>query len=224
MITIVMAYYNNPTMLERHLEEWEKYPDGFQAVIVDDGSEEPALPILKNCPIPVQLYRVLIDKPWNQNGARNLGMTYAEGWCLLTDMDHLLTNEEARKIKIEDYHSNLAYKPLRVLPDGSEYKRHPNTYLMTKDLYWSCGGYDEDFCGWYGTDATFRRQLGKALTETDNFALTLYGREVIHDANTRTLGRKGSEYHVSNNNVLTGKKKYGGEPVKPLQFPWTRQI
>ena len=224
MITIVMAYYNNPTMLERHLEEWEKYPDGFQAVIVDDGSEEPALPILKNCPIPVQLYRVLIDKPWNQNGARNLAMTHAEGWCLMTDVDHLLTSEEARKIKIEEYHSSLAYKPRRVKPDGSEYKRHPNTYLLTKDLYWSCGGYDEDFCGHYGTDATFRRHLGKSITNTDQFALTLYGRDVIHDASTRTLGRKGTEYHVSNSPRLRDKRKNGGEPIPPLQFPWERQL
>ena len=58
MITIVMAYYNNPTMLEKHLREWEKYPKGFQAIIVDDGSEEPALPILQDCPIPVQLYKI----------------------------------------------------------------------------------------------------------------------------------------------------------------------
>jgi hypothetical protein len=225
MITIVMAYYNNPTMLEKHLEEWAKYPKGFQAIIVDDGSRQPALPVLKGKqPIPIQLYRVLKDKPWNQNGARNLAMAHAEGWCLLTDMDHLLTADEARKIKIEDYHKDRAYKPLRVKPDGSEYKRHPNTYLMHRDLYWACGGYDEDFCGYYGTDATFRRQLGSNITETDSFALTLYGREVIHDASTRTLGRKKSKYHVSNNPRLVSKRKYGGEPIPPLNFEWERQL
>jgi hypothetical protein len=222
MITIVMAYYNNPTMLKRHLEEWEKYQGGFQAIIVDDDSEEPALPILKDCPIPVQLYRVLIDKPWNQNCARNLGMTHAEGWCLMTDMDHLLTVEESSKIHLGN--PMRAYKPRRVLPDGSEYKRHPNTYLLTKDLYWSCGGYDEAFCGYYGTDSTFRNQLGKRIVNTDSFALTLYGRDVIHDASTRTLGRKGSEYYVGSNPHMKRRRKYGGTKVRQLNFPWERQL
>jgi glycosyltransferase involved in cell wall biosynthesis len=225
MITIVMAYYDNPTMLERHLREWEKYPKGFRAIIVDDGSKDAALPILKDsCPIPAQLYRVLIDKPWNQNGARNLAMTHATGWCLMTDMDHLLTVEEAKKICLEDYNENCAYKPLRRKADGEPYKRHPNSYLLTKDLYWDAGGYDEEFCGYYGTDATFRRQLGSRIVETDNFALTLYGREVIPDASTRTLGRKGSKYHVSNNKELVVKRKHGGRPIPPLNFPWVRQL
>lgn len=224
MITIVMAYYNNPTMLKRHLQEWANYPEGFQAIIVDDGSKERAAPILKDCPIPVQLYRVLIDKPWNQNGARNLGMTHADGWCLMTDMDHLLTVEEAHKINLSDYSADNAYKPLRQKANGEPYKRHPNSYLLTQDLYWSVGGYDEEFCGWYGTDATFRRQLGNRIIETDNFALTLYSREVIHDASTRTLGRKDSKYHVSNNRKLARKRKYGGEPMQPLQFPWIRLL
>jgi len=225
MITIVMAYYNNPTMLKRHLEEWEKYPKNFRAIIVDDGSKEPALPILQdNCPIPTQLYRVKIDKPWNQNCARNLAMTHATGWCLITDMDHLLTVEEANKINLKDYNKNKAYKPLRKEVDGSNYKRHPNTYLMTSDLYWSVGGYDEAFCGYYGTDATFRRQLGERILDTDNFSVVRYGRETIHDASTRNLGRKGSKYHVSSNPDLLLRRKYGGKAVKSLDFPWEKQL
>jgi hypothetical protein len=224
MITIVMAYYNNPTMLERHVEEWAKYEEGFRAIIVDDGSQKPALPILQDCPIPVELYRILIDKPWNQNGARNLAMTHAEGWCLMTDMDHLLTVDEAKKINLAKYSTRRAYRPLRQKPNGEPYKRHPNSYLLTRTLYWKAGGYDEDFCGWYGTDSTFRRQLGNNIIDTNGFALTLYGREVIADASTTTLGRKDSSYHVRNNPLLREKRKQGGKAIPPLNFPWERQL
>jgi hypothetical protein len=47
---------------------------------------------------------------------------------------------------------------------------------------------------------------------------------VIHDASTRTLGRKKSKYHVSNNPRLVHKRKYGGEPIPPLNFEWERQL
>jgi hypothetical protein len=225
MITIVMAYYNNPTMLKRHIEEWKEYPKGFRAIIVDDGSEEAALPILKeNCPIPLQLYRITVDKPWNQNCARNLAMTHSRGWCLMTDMDHLLTIEEANKINLEDYQEQYAYKPLRRRANGDPYdKRHPNSFLLTHDLFWEVGGYNENTCGWYGTDSMFRKKLKNRTLETSLFALNLY-EGVIEDAITRTYGRKDSHYHLANNKRLIKDIKQNNLPTTSLNFPWIRQL
>lgn len=235
MITIVMAYYNNSGMLERHLDEWSRYPKGtYKAILVDDGSPRtPAIDVLQGMrmeefPVEIELYRILQDKPWNQNGARNLGMTHSSDFCLLTDMDHLLSVEDADRLtKAHDeqraFQRKYAYKPLRKLAIGNTpYKRHPNTYLMHHELYWKVGGYDEDFCGYYGTDATFRRVLDNKIVETDLFALTLFGREVIPDASTVDYGRKGTEYHVSNSERLRKKRKYGGDPIPPLNFEWKK--
>lgn len=227
-----MAYYENGTMLDRHMVEWAGYSTECKAklniILVDDGSpKDPALSHIKDVGISIQLYRIKKDIPWNQNGARNLAMTHADkGWCLLTDMDHLLPSNQLKKIFKVDWNLNQAYRPLRVKVDGSEYKRHPNTYLMTRKSYWGVGGYDESFAGYYGTDSTFRRRLNRTvkLIDTDHFHFVLYGREDIPDASTNPdrYGRKGTKFYVSHNKKLNLRKKLTPKPIAPLNFEWER--
>lgn len=231
-ITIVMAYYENGGMLDRHLFEWQTYSDEvkdrFKAVIVDDGSsKDPAFNHLDQnaLPISISLFRILKDIPWNQNGARNLGMSVSDGWCLITDMDHLLTADQAAILCRKKLRADCFYVPLRRRAITMEpYKRHPNSYLLTKELYWLAGGYDESYAGYYGTDSTLRRRLagkGKRI-ESDDWALTLFGREVIPDASTTAYGRKDSPYHISNNPELNARKALNPKPIPPLNFPWER--
>jgi len=232
-ITLVMAYYENGGMLDRHLFEWQTYPDEikdcFQAIIVDDGSlKDPAINhfcLDAQQPLSLSLYRILKDIPWNQNGARNLGMTVSDGWCLITDMDHLLTADQAAILCRKKLQIDRFYVPLRKRAITDEpYKRHPNSYLLTNKTYWAAGGYDESYAGYYGTDSTFRRRLsdkGKRI-ESNDWALTLFGREVIADASTTTYGRKGSAYHISNNPELNARKGLNPKPIPPLNFPWER--
>ena len=228
-ITLVMAYYENGGMLKRHFEEWNKYPDGdFKIILVDDGSpKDPAINNIQKTKFPLELYRINVDIPWNQNGARNLGMTRSNGWCLLTDMDHMLSVEQFEVLQNRMLNPDTHYVPGRKKADGTWYKRHPNSYIMHRDLYWKAGGYDEAFSGHYGTDSTFRRQLGKASKRVElgeQFYLTLYGRDVISDASTTAYGRKGSEYQVSKNPVLRERKRTGPPPIPPLNFPWKKLL
>jgi predicted glycosyltransferase involved in capsule biosynthesis len=228
-ITLVMAYYENGGMLDRHFEEWKTYPKkDFKVILVDDGSQnDPAINHIKKAKFPVELYRIKIDIPWNQNGARNLGMTHANGWCLLTDMDHLLSKDQFETLYKLKLSKDTHYVPGRKKANGEWYKRHPNSYIIHKDTYWKAGGYDEAFCGYYGTDATFRRQLGntsKRVELEETFYLTLYGREVIADASTRNYGRKGTKYHTSRNPKLRARKRLNTLPIPPLNFPWERLI
>ena len=227
--TLVMAYYENGGMLDRHFEEWKTYPKkDFKVILVDDGSQnDPAINHIQKTDLPVELYRIKIDIPWNQNGARNLGMTHAEGWCLLTDMDHLLSKSQFEILYKLNLNKDIHYVPGRCKADGAPYKRHPNSYIVHKDLYWKAGGYDETFSGYYGTDSTFRRQLvnvSERIELEDRFYLTLYGREYIADASTRNYGRKDSKYHVSRHPELNDRKKKGSIPIPPLNFPWERQL
>lgn len=225
--TLVMAYYENGEMLDRHFQEWATYPDfPFKVILVDDGSgKDPAINHIKESEFPLELYRINTDIPWNQNGARNLGMTRAEGWCVLTDMDHLLSKDQFEKLYTLKLSSDVHYVPGRRRADGAVYKRHPNSYVLHKDLYWKAGGYDEAFSGYYGTDSTFRRQLAKVSDRVEfgeQFYLTLYGREVIPDASTTNYGRKDSKYHVSRNPEIAQRKRKCPPPVPPLNFPWER--
>lgn len=233
-LTLVMAYYENGGMLDRHFAEWAKYSEKvkqkLKIIIVDDGSpNDPALSHIKDVGISVSLFRIKQDIPWNQNGARNLAMTHVDkGWCFLTDMDHLLPKDQVPLVLRANWDINFAYRPLRIKPDGSLYKRHPNTYLLTKKAYWKVGGYDEAYAGYYGTDSTFRRRLKRKykLIDTDLFHVVLYGREDITDASTQPerYGRKGSTFHVSHNKKLRARKKVSPPPIEPLNFDWEKVI
>lgn len=231
MITLIYAYFENGQMLDRHLEEWNLYSakENFSAIIVDDCSKrDPAIDHLKNIdfPFPIQLYRINTDIPWNQNGARNLAMTHAQGWCLMTDMDHLLSAENAQDLTETVLDPNKAYRPARTRAvDGLPYKPHPNSYILTQELYWKAGGYDEAFCGYYGSDSTFRSQLLKIAEKIDlEIPLILFGKEVIADASTVDYGRKGSDYHVLAHPEIRKRKKQNLDPIPPLNFEWKRLI
>lgn len=228
-LTLVMAYYENGKMLERHFKEWQSYPKkDFKIILVDDGSKkDPALNHIKETQFPLELYRINVDIPWNQNGARNLGMTHADGWCLITDMDHLLSKKQFETLYSLDLDSDIHYVPGRKKINGEWYKRHPNSYVLTRTLYWKAGGYDESFSGYYGTDSTFRRQLisvSERIELQKKFYLTLFSRQDIKDASTRNYGRKGSEYQVGRNPELAERKRLGPPPIPPLNFPWERLL
>lgn len=243
-ITIVMAYYENPTMLALHLEEWEAYPDEYRArmraIIVDDGSpRSPAADVFKAAgyktehrlgaglplPFPVNLFRVVPNIPWNQDGARNLGMRKLRTeWALLTDMDHVLRHEQLPGLFGLDVEPRLYYMPNRCETNGLAVHPHPNSYLMRHGDFWEMGGYDEDFAGSYGSDGNFRRcARGAGLVErgTSAFHLTVYRTEDCFDANTKDFERKGSKYHVGNIPHLRAKARgplY--KATNPIRFEW----
>src|SRR5690606_5643815 len=102
-ITLVVPYYRQPQMLARQLDAWGAYSDDvrqrFRFILVDDGSPEPALPIVRASGLAVEVYRVLVDIMWNQHGARNLGAQLArDGWLLMIDVDHVLLAENAERL------------------------------------------------------------------------------------------------------------------------------
>lgn len=229
-ITLVYAYYENGGMLDRHLQEWSDYrlKGKFRAIIVDDGSsKDSAIDHLDGIDVgfPIELYRINEDIPWNQDGARNLGMTHTDGWCMITDMDHLLNVKNAKKLATREYDSESFYTFRRELQDGSKYHNHPNSYFLTRDMYWKAGGYDESFRGFYGSDSVFQHQL-ESITNPHRLpiSLTLFSREDIPDASTTIYGRKDTEYHISRNPELLWRRKVKPGPIPPLNFEWERLL
>lgn len=227
MLSLIMAFYRNQPMLDRHLEVWGSYPEavkaGLRIYVVDDGSPDPA--VVRDVGLDLRVYRIKQNIPWNWYGARNLAMSESpDDWRLMTDMDHLLEPDQAEALLAMPKAKGKFYMPQRRWPDGSLYhKRHPNSFVVHRDDFWACGGYDEDFAGYYGSDSTFRRNLSAFAerVDTDAFFLTHY--EGYEGANTTDFGRKGSEYHAPRVPRLQAKRK--GKPYvaqNPLRFDWVR--
>lgn len=209
MLTLAMAYYDNGFMLRRHYATWKAWPcrirNSVRVIIVDDGSQEaPAAHVPRPYGLPeVQIYRVTEDRPWHQNGARNLAAHVApEGWMLLTDMDHLLTAESAGMLlrALPGLDEGTVYMFDRIEADSGEPtlgkdgnpKPHPNSFLMTRAMFWKIGGYDERTCGQYGTDRWFReRAFATAKRGHLDIPLTRYWRDLVPDASTTSLPQIG---------------------------------
>lgn len=117
-------------------------------------------------------------------------------------MDHLILEKHIRRLlnRLPTLDVATTYMLDRRDADTGEHtigrdglhKPHPNSFVMTRDHYWYVGGYDEDFCGVYGTDGLFKE---RAFTKggrghLKGIALMRYSREIIPDASTTTLSRK----------------------------------
>ena len=242
-ITITLPYYNQPEMLKKQLEIWADYPadvaERVKVIIVDDGSPDyPALDVLKfgalTLPFPISLYRIKENIPWNHGGARNLAMTEAQGWCIVTDMDHAITEEDMRKLLSMDLQRNSYYmfNRKKVMPDYSiiPLGRHVDSFLLTREAYWKVGGYNEEFSGyWNGVSRLFRHNLRRRFNwvKLDDVFLTYYDIDVIPDASVLTWSKKGGQYDIKSwpNKYIQFKKSLKNyKPINPLRFTWEKVI
>jgi hypothetical protein len=240
-LSICLSYYENPAMLQEQQRQIEQYPLDIRyrvtLVIGDDGStERPAhKAALQPWDYDLQVYRIREHVPWGQKGARNLATFHApEGWMLVTDIDHVLAGDAAATLWTKELDPECYYIPARRKVDGTSWRPHPNTYLITRKLFWDdVGGCNEDLDGWYGTDSPFRERValyGRRM-ELHDVPLTVYnlgGEDIggIPGAATRAHGRKGSEFHVKRNNEIRALVERDRllRPPNPLRRPWERMI
>jgi len=122
-------------------------------VLVDDGSPQPYR--LKDWPLNMIVLRVKEDIPWNNPGARNLGMVYAKSdKVFVTDIDHQLDEASWRKILAMPPCGRRAYRFARFAANGQPLRAHANTFLLSRGHFLRHGGYDEELCGSYACDDT----------------------------------------------------------------------
>ena len=164
-VTMVYPYYENPQMLRQQFEHWRWAGFGgwpsLRAIIVDDGSPEmPAAAVLADIehPGPMRLFRIEIDVRWNWLAARNIGVSHAKGWVILTDMDHVIPEATIHGCIFGNHDPGVIYRFMRREHTGEVIHPHPNSWFMTTDMFWRIGGYDEALSGHYGTDGEFRRR------------------------------------------------------------------
>lgn len=250
-VTVVLPYYRQPLMLARQLEEWVQFPLGFEFVVVDDGSEEAAEPVIREflatrgdimLARELRLFRITVDIPWNRGGARNLGTQQARTpWLIHLDTDHVLPASTAPSLLAFNPAPDRWYRFRRWRQGRADFTRkkdklppetrfgeihpHIDSYLIESQTYWRAGGYDEDYSGCLGGGTAFLRRLeasaGPPLIAPDPAALHVYTTDVIADASVRTLSRD-----TAAGKDLTRRKQAtgAGAPVHPVRFPWVRVL
>lgn len=255
--TMVVPYYRNPLMLRRQLDEWKRYRPETLAevrfVVVDDGSpEDPAAGVVTDDDVAdfmslglvLDVYRIKIDIPWNRGGARNLGSHVAlTPWLLHLDVDHLLPAACADELFRHKYDRAYAYRFPRFrrgaadatrmkddLPRTQEYgpvKPHIDSYLLTRELYWSTGGYDEDYSGCLGGGSPFLKRLGLLAPI---MLLPDYAEGVHLEVHTSGSVPDASDGHLSRDTTEYMRRKKGKErrgdvvPRDPLRFQWEQAL
>lgn len=224
-VTFIYPYYENPLFFAIQLYNWshhypEKLHKQLSAIIVDDGSQKyPAADVLRmNWSFPIRLFRIEEDVPWNWIAARNIAMHHApEGWCVGTDMDHVITHQVAEALVWGDHQEDVIYRFSRVESTGLRIHPHPNSWFMTKEMFWKFGGYDENFSGHYGSDGDARRRWVNTAP-----VLTLPQELIRHerrgDSSTTRYQRKSVEDKAAVARILSAR----GKDWKPkiLSFPY----
>jgi hypothetical protein len=160
-VTLVLPYYSNPAFLKQQMAWWGSYPahlkQHFSVIVVDDGSPTPAA--IPDPPVDLRLFRIEQDVRWNWLAARNIGGHYATGWCVFTDMDHVIPESTLDSLVYGLHDASMIYGFSRRESTGEAIGPHPNSWFMTRGMFWTVGGYDERLSGCYGTDGIWRRRL-----------------------------------------------------------------
>jgi hypothetical protein len=196
-ISVVMRYYNQPLMLRHQLGVIASYSETVRQhlylIFVDDGSPIPAEPIIRESGLlssaaTIRLYRSLVDIPWNQEFATNLGVAHTETqWFLHLDIDHEAPPETMQALITEAHDPTCYYLfqrrlagPVDMLTPHYDGLYAPGLWFMTKDVFDRADGLDERFAGRYlPSDRDFRVRLIRAQAQT----IFLPHYLLVHDEN-----------------------------------------
>ena len=234
VLSMIFAYYENPAMLRYQLEQMvtlgKHILDQVEIVLVDDGSpRNPASLVAMDFPaLPLYVFRIEEDRPWNQDAARNIGAWEARApKLLLTDIDHVVPKATVLRLIELDPQTEIFTLQRRAHFSDKEIDSHVNSFFLSKERYWQVGGYDEDYWGWYGTDKLFRKRLIATgdVTMVRGFFLELVTRGSILDAKNTSLRRRPSVPERIRHYFWRLGKGVGLLPApRVLTNPYSRQI
>jgi len=222
-ITLVYPYYENPVFLSWQVKHWTQFDAALRrhlhVIVVDDGSpKSPASEVVAGhrFDFSLRLFRIGVDVRWNWLAARNIGMQYARGWCLLTDMDHVVPEQTLRSVMFGLLKERAIYRFTRREANGTRIHPHPNSMLMTRDSFWHVGGYDEALSGHYGTDGDWRRRCA-AARPVYTLPCPLERHEYEQDSSTTAYKRKQPE--DAGKKAIIARRGPGWRPLV-LSFPY----
>lgn len=241
-LTIVMAVYGQPRMLERHLNVVRTYDDEvlehLRVIVVDDCGFPPVTHKLAEQLgnlIDLEVYRITKDVPWNQMGARNLGMDRARpGWCAMMDPDMVFAPGMIRRVmqrtaKLRRRH--VMRYCLKSVGRKEINTTSPNTYIIHREDFFAAGGYDEDYAGHKGWSDVQLLDVLKAhytMSQHKDMHAEFYSNDIVPDATVPSAGgvdRKTAHNRKVRLRKFAEAKKAGGWPkwVKSIKGPNLRQ-
>lgn len=243
--TLILPAYQQPLMLQRQIQEFNEYPPDVHVIIVDDGSPEPAEPVVRAHASPsllqhLRLYAVLVDVPWNRGMCRNLGAVEARTEFIVElDIDHILPVACVKALLDFEPDEKSWYRFSRwrrgkadetrqkdALPRNCEYgqvKPHGDSFLIRRSLFLE-SYYDESYSGALGGGTPFlarMEQLASVLLLPEAIRLEVYTRHVITDASITTLSRDTSEY---SRRRKQREKSGDTHPGEMLRLPWKQVL
>lgn len=221
-ITMIVPYYENPQWFAKQILHWSTYSmehrRHLQVIVVDDGSQlDPAQTVLKIVKFDgMELYRIKEDVRWNWLAARNIGAKHASTeWIMLTDIDHVLPPDTLEAMVYGTFDPEVIYRFSRH-ERGQPIHPHPNSWFMTKKMYWQVGGYDEALSGHYGTDGEYRRRCAKTAP------IRIMQNHLVrceHQGDSSTLRYKRKQPEDARAKQLIRARGPGWKP-KVLSFPY----
>jgi glycosyltransferase involved in cell wall biosynthesis len=237
-LTIVMAVYGQPRMLEFQVKSFYEHAkevrDQVRVIVVDDHGDPP-VPKMINW----EVYRIDDDIEWNQMGARNLGMDRASGWCVMIDPDMVFDEPNLRKLIKEAKRNRRGLVTkycLRHADGGREGEINPtspNTYLIHRDDFFAAGGYDEEYRGKKGWSDVQMLDVLKAhypVKLRKDIWADFYGTATIEDAAVMSLDRSVAHNKRLRINKQQQAKRKGwkwwvkNEKGPNLRFKWHQVI
>lgn len=244
-LTIVMAVYGQPLMFREQALAICFYPksvrERLKVVVVDDCGTPPVsekvIANIDSATAGAKLFRVTQDIPWNQMGARNLGMHHSQGWCLMIDPDMVFDGPMmARMIQAAEkmQRGQVGKWALKHTSSGVLDTSSPNTWLVHRDDFFDVGGYDEDFAGHKGwSDVQLLdvlRSCYKLQHRPDLFA-HFHSIKDVPDAMVTSLDRSTSVNKRKRIKKVEQARKAGGwarwararKDVPRLRFTWEQR-
>lgn len=186
-VTVVMTWYGQEDHLMNQMEFYNRMANRYKQllprlIVINDGHEE-GRQFFRNC-IKVHRERfnligidVMEDVGFNSHACRNLGVKHAvTDWVYLMDADCYETHGLYTHLRFEkELDNSMFYVPKCDMESPEEmsgyellcpkgiikYKTHPNTWIMTRECFWSTGGYDIECQGVRHGDAEFFTAIGR---------------------------------------------------------------
>lgn len=216
---IVPVYIENENCkaLNNLIETYESYDVEIRKktffVFVDDHS--PVKISIKTDKLNYILLRIKDNIQWNQGGARNLGVLYAKSpKLILTDLDHHFS-EELFRFLLRKKIPKVIYS-FRSKMNGKKVSSHPNIFFCTKSLFYKSLGVDEEFCGNYGYEDIYFKELQKALG-TKFRKIRRYSNEKLEHKEDKNITHHYLDRDTKVNEKLLETKMAFLETKNPLQ-------
>lgn len=185
-LTVVLTWYGQEDHLYNQCEFYnqmaQKYKYRPRVIIVNDGHEEGREFFRDTIRIHKERFDlvgidVMKDMGFNSHACKNLAMKFVKtDWVLMSDIDcyespgmyHFLRFERdldpdmyyVPKANMESPESMVEYE-LLCRKGIVKYITHPNIWIMTREAFWSTGGYDIEFQGVRHGDAEFFTGIGR---------------------------------------------------------------